>query len=103
MNLIKIPLLAVVVFVAAYAADQGNDPAFRFHAAIIMVVAADYAMWELRRTGDPRPVTSLTDYRDDVVRADIIATAFWGIVGFLVGVFIALAAESWWSEREDRR
>ena len=27
---------------------------------------------------------------DDVVRAGVIATVFWGIAGFLVGVFIAL-------------
>ena len=29
------------------------------------------------------------EYMDDVVRAGVIATAFWGVVGFLVGVIIA--------------
>jgi cytochrome c oxidase cbb3-type subunit 1 len=29
------------------------------------------------------------EYNDDVVRKFVIATVFWGVVGFLVGVFIA--------------
>ena len=29
------------------------------------------------------------EYMDGVVRAGVIATAFWGVVGFLVGVIIA--------------
>ena len=29
------------------------------------------------------------DYKDDVVRAGVIATAFWGMAGLAVGVLIA--------------
>ena len=29
------------------------------------------------------------EYMDDVIRYGVIATAFWGVVGFLAGVFIA--------------
>ncbi len=43
--------------------------------------------------GAASPVVSATgrvDYVEDVVRAFVIATVFWGIVGFLAGVYIAL-------------
>ncbi|MBL8838651.1 MAG: cbb3-type cytochrome c oxidase subunit I, partial [Alphaproteobacteria bacterium] len=43
--------------------------------------------------GATSPVVSTTgrvDYVEDVVRAFVIATVFWGIVGFLAGVYIAL-------------
>ena len=31
-----------------------------------------------------------TDYVDDVIRAFVVATVFWGVVGFAAGVYIAL-------------
>ena len=33
---------------------------------------------------------SAPQYIDDVVRAGVVATVFWGVVGFLVGVVVAL-------------
>ncbi|MEL6794162.1 MAG: cbb3-type cytochrome c oxidase subunit I, partial [Pseudomonadota bacterium] len=35
-----------------------------------------------------KPVVE-TGYFDEVIRYGVIATAFWGVVGFLVGVYIA--------------
>jgi cytochrome c oxidase cbb3-type subunit 1 len=40
-------------------------------------------------TSAPRAARRV-DYVDDVIRAFVIATVFWGVVGFLAGVYIAL-------------
>jgi len=90
MDAVKITGLGLIVLVAAYAADQGNDLAFRIHGLIVMGVAAALFLRALRRVDVPVPVQDITAYQDDVVRAGVIATAFWGIAGLLVGVIIAL-------------
>ena len=89
MEAVKLGSLGLVALVAAYAADQGNDLAFRAHGLIIMLVAAGLFLWGLRRVGTPRLAEADEFYKDDVVRAGVIATAFWGIAGLLVGVIIA--------------
>jgi cytochrome c oxidase cbb3-type subunit 1 len=53
-----------------------------------MLAAAITFVWQIQRVG----VVTLhppTEYMDGVVRAGVIATSLWGIVGFLVGVVIA--------------
>ncbi len=91
MKYLKLLLLGLIAVVAAYAADQGNDVAFRVHALIIMLVAAGMFLWQVRTVDEPTPSLAGVngEYMDDVVRAGVIATAFWGVAGFLVGVFIA--------------
>jgi cytochrome c oxidase cbb3-type subunit 1 len=37
-----------------------------------------------------RRTAARTDYVDDVIRAFVVATVFWGVVGFAAGVYIAL-------------
>ncbi|MEM9855295.1 MAG: cbb3-type cytochrome c oxidase subunit I, partial [Pseudomonadota bacterium] len=86
---IKLIALALIGLFAALAADWGHDLAYRIHALIIMLVAWGMFIWQVRKVGDPRPAFYPTRYMDDVIRAGVIATAFWGIVGFLAGVFIA--------------
>ena len=85
----KLSALGLIAFVAAYAADQGIDLAFRVHGAIVMLVAAGLFVWVLRKTDAPRPVIATGDYMDGPVRAGVIATAFWGIAGLAVGTLIA--------------
>ncbi|MEJ5219350.1 cytochrome-c oxidase, cbb3-type subunit I [Cognatishimia sp. D5M38] len=89
MMVFRLVALALVVLVAAYAADQGRDLAFRIHGLIILLVAGVLFLWELRRSDAPAPVHAQGDYKDDVVRAGVIATAFWGMAGLAVGVLIA--------------
>ncbi|QTN36294.1 cytochrome-c oxidase, cbb3-type subunit I [Cognatishimia activa] len=89
MMVFRLVALALVVLVAAYAADQGRDLAFRIHGLIILLVAGMLFLWELRRSDAPAPVHAQGDYKDDVVRAGVIATAFWGMAGLAVGVLIA--------------
>jgi cytochrome c oxidase cbb3-type subunit 1 len=89
MQAFKFVVLGLIILIAAYAADQGHDLAFRLHGFLILVVAAGLFVWLLRRVGEPRPAPILEDYKDDVVRAGVLATAFWGMAGLAVGVLIA--------------
>ncbi|MEM9778928.1 MAG: cytochrome-c oxidase, cbb3-type subunit I [Pseudomonadota bacterium] len=87
---IKLVTLGLIVVLAAIAANFGLDLAYQVHAIIIMLTAAGMFIWTLRGVGEARPVLATpTGYMDDVIRAGVIATAFWGIVGFLAGTYIA--------------
>lgn len=89
MELFKLIVLGFVAVIAAVAADWGYDLAYQLHAFIIMIIAAGMFIWVLRGVGQPKPDHPQTEYFDGVIRAGVIATAFWGVVGFLVGTFIA--------------
>jgi cytochrome c oxidase cbb3-type subunit I len=84
----KLIVLAVITLLAAMAANFAHDVAFQIHAIIIVLVAGGMFIYTLRHTNDP-PAPIDTGYLDGVVRAGVIATAFWGVTGFLVGVYIA--------------
>ena len=85
---LKLSLLALVAFFAAYSANFAHDLAYQASAIIVFVVALGMFIITLRGVGNaPKPAT--TGYHDDVVRAGVIATVIWGITGFSVGVWIA--------------
>ena len=91
MPAIKLVALGLVILISAYAADQGRDVAFRFHGLLIFGLACFLLVRLMRKTGgDPPPPPRLDQYDDGVVRVGVIATAFWGMAGLLVGVIIAL-------------
>ena len=86
---LKIAVLGVIALLAALAANWARDLAYLVHALIIMTVAGGMFIWQVRQTGDgPRRVAA-EGYNDEVIRYGVIATALWGVVGFLAGVFIA--------------
>ncbi len=94
MNYIKLSLLGGVMLLAALGSNWGLDLAYRVHAFVVMAVAAGLFIHVLRQTDAPEPVlitspATVGTYDDGVIRAGVIATAFWGITGFLVGTFIA--------------
>ena len=89
LDYVKLIALGLVALLAAIAADWGHDLAYKVHAALIMLVAGGMFIWQLRQIGNVREVADTTGYLDGVVRAGVIATGLWGVVGFLAGVFIA--------------
>ena len=90
MDYVKLILLGFVTVFAAIGASWARDLAYQVHAVIIMLVAAGMFIWVLRNTDEkPKAIEPDSIYFDGVIRAGIIATAFWGIAGFLVGTFIA--------------
>ena len=84
---IKLIVVGAVVVLAAIAANYARDLPYMVNALTIMLAAIALFIWTVRRIGDPKPEAE--GYLDGVVRAGVIATALWGVVGFLVGVFIA--------------
>ena len=85
---------ALALVAALIAALGGQDEVFRTHgmvmaallfvATIVALSMADYRPEAQRAIADDG-----NGYMDDVIRAGAIATLFWGIAGFLVGVIIA--------------
>lgn len=85
---IKLIVLGAVAVLAAIAANYAHDLPYMVNAIVVMLAAAIAFVYALRHTGEAR-VYPANEYFDGVVRAGVIATAFWGVVGFLVGVVIA--------------
>jgi cytochrome c oxidase cbb3-type subunit 1 len=88
-------VLGAVAFIALVLSAFARDSLFAFHMGLIVVMAGGAAIWRLRTIdfSEQRriPLSDVAGrYSDDVVRAGLIATVFWGVVGFLVGVYIAL-------------
>ena len=88
-NYIKLIVLGLVAVMAMIAANYGRDLAYQVNAITVALAAIITFIFVLRRTGEPEIPTDQTRYLDGVVRAGVIATAAWGVVGFLVGVIIA--------------
>ena len=90
MDYVKLILLGLVTVLAAIGTNWGHDVAYQVHAFLIMAIAAGMFIWVLRNIDEQPKAPERDDiYFDGVIRAGVIATAFWGIAGFLVGTFIA--------------
>ena len=86
-------------FVAALLAFTASmlaiDTGFAVHMGIV-ALAGLIAAWATISRADyavaagAKPATVPSGYQDDVIRWGVIATMFWGIVGFLAGLYIAL-------------
>ncbi|MEE9314124.1 MAG: cytochrome-c oxidase, cbb3-type subunit I [Rhizobiaceae bacterium] len=87
-------IVGIATLLAALAASFANDSLFQAHAWILTAVLAVTAIILMRRVeftpaGGSLPEIDTSGYMDGVVRFGVIATLFWGITGFLVGVIIA--------------
>jgi cytochrome c oxidase cbb3-type subunit 1 len=90
LNYLKLIALGLITLFAMIGASYARDLAYQVHMILIMLVAGGLFLWTLRRTDEPVSATDLSlEYNDGVIRAGVIATAFWGVIGFLVGVVIA--------------
>ena len=87
-----VPLFVIVgalTVAALLATGLTDDPAFRFHgyiflaAGILALAALTIGVNDGRFRADP------SRYSDGVIRAGVIATMFWGVIGMTVGVLIA--------------
>ena len=89
-NYFKLIVLGVIALLALIAANYARDLAYLVNALTIALAAMGLFIWTLRNTDEPVPNVDLSgQYMDGVVRAGVIATALWGIVGFIAGTFIA--------------
>jgi cytochrome c oxidase cbb3-type subunit I len=84
--------LVFAMFMFANALDTG----FAIHMAIFAMAALAGLVISLRKSDYKlaahglKPAVDGSRYDDDLIRAGVILTTFWGCVGFLVGLVIAL-------------
>ncbi len=89
LNYAKLIALGLLTLFAMIAASYARDLAYQVHMLIFMIVAGGLFLVTLRSIDEPIEPIRYDEYFDSVVRAGVIATAFWGVVGFLAGVYIA--------------
>ena len=83
--------LAAGAFVAFLGAAFAQDDLFEAHMWVLFFVLLGSAIVMLRRVSfAPQPAADTGFYFDEVVKYGVIATMVWGVVGFLVGVVVAL-------------
>jgi cytochrome c oxidase cbb3-type subunit I len=92
-----LPLLfAALLFVCLLVASRTQEPEFAFHAFLSAAAcaAAIFTIYNryFDRSAEPPPqeIDGKPNYNFDIVRYGVIASLFWGVAGFLVGVILAL-------------
>lgn len=91
MGLIALPIglsAAVGLILAAYA----QDTAMYVHGLIFFIGSVLAGFWVIKTStgsGKAKAADLQSQYSDGVIRAGVIASTFWAVVGFLVGVIIA--------------
>jgi cytochrome c oxidase cbb3-type subunit 1 len=95
MALLQAWIFGAIAFAAILFSAKAHDALFAFHMGLVAVIALIGMVWRLKtmEVGDSKTIPfreQPTGYMDDVIRAGVIATVFWGIAGFLVGLYIAL-------------
>ncbi|WP_421593451.1 cytochrome-c oxidase, cbb3-type subunit I [Shinella sp. M27] len=87
-------VLAVGAFLALLGAAFAQDRLFEAHMWVLFFVLLASTLVMVRRVSFAPAVAVASSgddgYFDDVIKYGVIATVFWGVVGFLVGVVIAL-------------
>jgi len=84
-----IALLIVLAIVALFMTARADDAMMSFHGWLFLGAFIIWLIGFAIRYGDGRPDQDETQYEDGIIKAGVIATTFWGIVGMLVGVIIA--------------
>ncbi len=74
--------------------QRAEDPGFLFHGLLFLAFCVAAVLLTVRAALAPAPAAMLSDdrpnYNEAIVRAGVIASTFWGLVGFVAGLWIAL-------------
>ncbi len=90
-DLLAVPAILVAFLgLAFYVAAQTTDPLMGMQAWTFMAGIGIALIHLVRRYADGIPADDKGAYANDVVKAGVVASMFWGIAGMLVGVIIAL-------------
>uniref|UniRef100_UPI0028AA205E cbb3-type cytochrome c oxidase subunit I n=1 Tax=Agrobacterium sp. TaxID=361 RepID=UPI0028AA205E len=92
---LEVVIVALGAFIALLGAAFAHDNQFASHMWVLFFVLLIGAVVLLRRTSfapvDPAAKQrQQSEYFDEVIKYGVIATVFWGVVGFLVGLVVAL-------------
>ncbi len=93
----RVGLWFLILVLALVGVASAQDSGFALHSAIIALIAF-LLIWATAISYDPiakaqsifKMPSGPEKYDDDPIRWGVIATVFWGMAGFLAGVFIAL-------------
>jgi len=90
-DLFAVPaVLVVFLFLGFVIVAQTADPLMSIQAWTFMAGVGITLIWLVRRYGGGIPQDDVGPYANDIVKAGVIASMFWGLAGMLVGVVIAL-------------
>lgn len=86
--------LAVIALLGLFFAANSEDTGFYFHGLLFFLFGVAGIFWLIGRGSEnaqnrSQPGVAPTGYNEAIIRAGVIASMFWGVVGFLVGVVIA--------------
>ena len=74
--------------------QRASDPGFYLHGILFLAFCIAAVALTVRTALSPPPDRSLSgdrpNYNDAIVRAGVIASTFWGLIGFAAGLWIAL-------------
>jgi cytochrome c oxidase cbb3-type subunit I len=84
---LKLVLLGLIAVLMLYLSSEARDLAYLFAALTGLVSAAVAFIYTLRGMGGEK--APKTGYLDGPVRIGVILTAFWAVIGFTVGTWIA--------------
>ncbi|MBL6428467.1 MAG: cytochrome-c oxidase, cbb3-type subunit I [Maritimibacter sp.] len=84
---LKLVIFGLIAILAAIATTYARDLAYLVHAILVVAIAAAGFIITLRKMGHEKAPKS--GYLDAPIRIGVALTAFWGVVGFLVGTYIA--------------
>ena len=93
MSLITILPLGLGGLLGLYLSAGAVDTTIYLHGLLLVLFCGVGIFWVMSRDGDsgrPASPNAPVDYNDGVIRAGVIATTFWGVIGFTVGLVIAL-------------
>ncbi|MEM7169440.1 MAG: cbb3-type cytochrome c oxidase subunit I, partial [Pseudomonadota bacterium] len=95
MNWVVIVLVGIAAFLGLAFVAAARDPLMEFHGWIFVLACLVTIGVLIKRHCDrfvdiPLRASTEQEYNDDVIKAGVIASVFWGLVGFLVGLIIAL-------------
>jgi cytochrome c oxidase cbb3-type subunit 1 len=84
--------LFALMLLALFVATKALDTPYAVHMLIFALAALLSTIWVMRSgdAGGKAVTVDHTRYDDDPIRWGVIATTFWGVVGLLVGLTIAL-------------
>ncbi|MDX1402437.1 MAG: cbb3-type cytochrome c oxidase subunit I, partial [Kiloniellales bacterium] len=72
-------------------AGGANDPLMAFHGWIFTIFSLAGLFWVVKRHYDQAlPLEDDSGYNNAIIKAGVIASVFWGLAGFVVGLVIAL-------------
>lgn len=93
MNVLTMILLGLGAAIGLFLTSRAEDTGIYSFGILLVVFFLGFMAWVIKRgnnCGTPANPNSKINYNDTVVRFGMILSVFWGVVGFLVGLTIAL-------------